>query len=606
MSSKLNLEIPEPPRVPASVRTLVDMIRTPARECPGAIALGFLDDQARSTDVTYGELYARSLAVAAWLRGHAIAPGDRVLLIYATGHDFVFSFFGTLLAGAVPVPFAPPFGLAKIAAYLPGFEAVVENSGSRCCLTTSRLALLLRGARHARSAPLDVVAFQPTECAPAPQFAEVDAAPADLAFLQYTSGSTSQPKGVMLTHRNLIANVAAFTGAVDVDSRDVLVSWLPLFHDMGLIGMLMGALYARAPLYLIAPELFIKRPALWLTSITRWGATLTCAPNFAFHYCVKHIADEALTAFNLGTLRAVLNGAEPVDLDALTGFARKFARAGLREDVILPVYGLAESSLAVSFPALGRVATETVDLDHLERHGEARGPEGAARRKTFVSVGKPIASQQIQIWDDANFPLGERWVGEIVVRGPSVMQGYYGNAPATAAALTHGWLHTGDHGYISAGNLYITGRKKDLIIRRGRNYVPQDIEAVAGSVAGVRKGRVVAFGIAGDDSETEIAIVCETRVAGAEARGELARQIKLAVARSFPFSPSDVKLVAPGAIPRTSSGKVRRQPCKASYLQGTLDRRREPAIAVALRMLKILVASATHAARKARHAHSYR
>jgi len=590
----LTSEVPARPALPRGMRTLTEMLCRLGVEIPGALAIGFVDSQMRSDDVSYGELYHQSLRVARWLHAHGVSQGDRILLIYPTGREFVMSFFGAILAGATPVPFTPPTGLAKIDTYLPGFTSVARSCRASLCLTSARLALVLRGAAQDLAVPMHVTAVDLTALPEPAGLAPIEASPADLAFLQYTSGSTSEPKGVMLTHGNLIANISAFTDALAVRPGDVVVSWLPLFHDMGLIGMLMGALYARIPLYVIAPELFIRSPELWLKAITRWGATLTCAPNFAFHYCVKQIPDTRLGDFKLDTLRAVLNGAEPVDLGAITSFETKFASAGLRKDVIVPVYGLAESALAVCFPEVGRVTTAVVDLDHLESTGEARAPEHGARRKTLVSVGRAIATQQIEIWTPSHRRMPEDRVGEIMVRGPSVMRGYYGNAADTANALTDGWLHTGDFGYLSGGQLYITGRKKDLIIRRGRNYFPQDIEAIVGSVPGVRKGRVVAFGVATSDFETEIAIVAETRLDEAAERTRLVGEIRLAVSRHFPFSPFDVKLVEPGAIPRTSSGKIRRQPCKDRYLQGTLER--DPrGLGSRLWILKALAGNARHA-----------
>jgi len=583
----------------AEVKTLIEMIRNPARETPGALAIELLDHQGVGSPMTYGELWSAAMRVAGSLTEQGLRPGERVLTIYPTGREFILSFFGTLLAGGVPVPFTPPFGLAKVETYLPSFEAIVKDATPRMCLTTSKLALVLRPSVDLLPVPMKLMAFDPATAETTKPFGEVEAQESDLAFLQYTSGSTSQPKGVMLTHGNLIANIRAFTGALGICENDVAVSWLPLFHDMGLIGMLLGSLHARIPLILLSPESFIRSPDLWMRAITQYRGTLTAAPNFAFHYCVKRIEEERLSGYDLRSVRAMLNGAEPVDVDAVKSFQAHFSRAGLREKVILPVYGLAESSLAVTFPELGEVTTETVDAELLESSGLVKAPRGGTRSKVLVSVGKPLMTQQVRIADDDNRALGERQIGEILVKGPSVMQGYYRKTKETAAALQDGWLRTGDYGFVAGGNLYITGRKKDLIIRRGRNYFPQDIEAVVNEVDGVRKGRAVAFAIEKEGSETEVVIVAETRVKGAAALEKLVGGVKVAVAKAFPFSPIDVKLVGPGTIPRTSSGKVRRQPCKDMYLRGALKTRKESVFAMSRGMIvSIVTAQMAHLARR--------
>jgi fatty-acyl-CoA synthase len=584
-------------------KTLVEMIYIPSVETPDKVAIAFVGQDENLTFLSYQQLWSSSVAVARKLKDSSVKPGDRVLLINPNNQEFIEYFFGTLIAGAVPVPYTPPFGLAKIESYIVGLEAIAKDSGAKVCLTNNRLELLLRGATLKFERPLSIMnlgsASKKSKEIPY-TLAELNINPSDLAFLQYTSGSTSQPKGVMLSHQNIMVNISAFLKALQVSTKDVSVSWLPLFHDMGLIGMLMGTLCAKATLYLIPPELFIRSPSIWLRSLSKFGGTITAAPNFAFHYCVKRISEETAKEFDLSRVRVMLNGAEPVDIEAVEKFNHHFSVSNINKKAILPVYGLAESSLAVAFPHLGHVITDEVDADLLEVEGIAQSPSAISRRRTFVSVGKPIDTQEIKIMSDDDILQEERQVGEICVKGPSVMQGYYGKPEASAENLVNGWLKTGDYGYLADGNLYITGRKKDLIIRRGRNYFPQDIEEVVDGVAGVRKGRVVAFGISKDGSDTEIVIIAETRIQNELALENVKLQIKQVIAQSFPFSPLEVRMVPPGTIPRTSSGKIRRQPCKDFYLAGTLQAPTSGGI-LALRklMLQMLYGNARHLAMKA-------
>jgi acyl-CoA synthetase (AMP-forming)/AMP-acid ligase II len=393
--------------------------------------------------------------------------------------------------------------------------------------------------------------------------------PDDLALLQYTSGSTSSPKGVALTHANIVANMGLIGDAITTPDS-VGLSWLPLYHDMGLIGAALGALYTRVPLLLMPTTLFVKEPASWLRAISAFGATITLAPNFAFQHAVRHVSlEQVADGTSLQTLATALNGAEPVDAAAVAAFEDKFAAIGLRRGTVRPVYGLAESSLAVTFSDPGELVVDDVDADELERQAIARPAAEGARVRRFVSVGRALPTQELYVVDAGDRPLPDRHVGEVIVRGPSIMRGYYRRPQESAAALAGGFLHTGDLGYLADGRLFLTGRSREVIIRYGRNYYPADIEAVAGQAGGAGRGAAVAFST-GEAGDTRIVIVVETRLRQSGDLLQLERLIREGCHAAFLFGPDEVRLVPLGAIPRTTSGKVRRNECRRLYLAAAL------------------------------------
>ncbi len=312
------------------------------------------------------------------------------------------------------------------------------------------------------------------------------------------------------------------------------------------------------------PQAFIKEPAVWLRTVSKYRATITVAPNFAFGYCVKNLSLDDLSGVSLDCLELAMNGAEPIDPDAVRDFESKFGAIGLRSGIVRPVYGLAESSLAVTFGDPGSAVHDEIDADRLERTGRAAPATNGARARTFISVGGPLPTQEVRIADEENRELPERQVGEILVRGASVMKGYFRRPEESSRVLRNGWLHTGDLGYVASGRLYVTGRLKDLIIRNGKNYYGQDIERRISGTPGLVQGSAVAFCIE-DQAATRVVIVAETRARDREALDTITRGIREACQDAFLFGPDDVRLVAPGAIPRTTSGKVRRQACKRWY-----------------------------------------
>jgi fatty-acyl-CoA synthase len=532
--------------------------------------------------ITCGELYARALSVAKELGKRGIEPGHTVAIMLPTGAEFFWTFAGTMMTGAIPVPIYPPFRADRIGEYAERQSAILANAGARMLITFQRaegVANLLRprvktlrdvvtaeNLSSSHSATLQQSEMQPIEPIRHRSRSE------DIAFLQYTSGSTGNPKGVVLTHANLLANIRSITQALKLNADDVAVSWLPLYHDMGLIGAWFVPLATGVPLVSLSPLAFLSRPVRWLEAISHHRGTLSPAPNFAYELCVRKIADEDLKDIDLSCWRAALNGAETVRMETINKFAEKFARCGFRREALLPVYGLAEASLGVSAPAMGSGAhADRIDRAVFESEKRAirTGNEGGSALE-FVSVGQPLPGMEVSIVDDAGNAVPERIEGRVHFRGPSTTAGYYKNPEATRElVLGDGWLESGDLGYVVDGELYLTGRKKDLIIKGGRNLYPHEIEAIVGRVAGVRTGCVVAFGAPDEASGTEkLVVVAEAR--DQTRAGELATEITRAVSESVGVPPDIVRIVPVHSIPKTSSGKLRRSETRRLYLESKL------------------------------------
>jgi acyl-CoA synthetase (AMP-forming)/AMP-acid ligase II len=549
---------------------LIEMIALPAERYPDMPEIHLCHHGGEPEAITWGELWRAATACAARFQAAGLRKGDRVLLILPTSRAFFENFFGCLLAGMIPVPAAPPTSLkgSKLDGYRDLINCIALNSGAAGLVGFARTTSVLDEMLHDGNSRLKILLADTPELNGG-GFEPVKPDISETALLQYTSGSTSQPKGVVLSHANIIANMKAIAQTF-VTPETVCVSWLPLYHDMGLIGTFLASLLCRTPIVIMPPQAFIKQPALWFRAIHEYRATATVAPNFAFAYTVRNIELEMVAGISLESLEVALNGAEPVNLRALEGFYQKFKPLGLRDGVVRPVYGLAESTLAVTFSGPGWHVVDEVDAERLELDGYAIPAIDGVRRLSIVSVGRPIPTQEIKIVDAHGEVLPERRTGEVLVRGPSVMSGYFNLPAETAEALRDGWLHTGDLGYVADGRLYLTGRLKDLIIRYGKNYFPQDIESHVTAIAGIINGGATAFSLDGEEGNA-VVVVAETRQRGAEAQGHLVRQICERCHDAFSFSPDEVRLVAPGAIPRTTSGKVRRRECRRMFLDAKFN-----------------------------------
>ncbi|NTU60694.1 MAG: fatty acyl-AMP ligase, partial [Deltaproteobacteria bacterium] len=477
-----------------------------------------------------------------------------------------------LLAGAVPVPAYPPVRLGRMEEYLQTLRSLAVNAGATLLVTDDLVKPVIRPVEDlgARALPF----LLPKEVAPGGRAPDVSFGPEQLALLQYTSGSTGNQKGVMLSHGNLLANLRAIGGGIDMREDDVAVSWLPLYHDMGLIGLMLGSFYWGIPLVAMSPVDFLRKPVRWLRALSEHRATLTAGPNFAYSLTARKVRDADLAGIDLSSVRVALCGAEPIYPSTIEGFSSRYAAYGLRPDAFFPAYGLAENSLAVSFSDLGAPPhVEYVDARALEEQGQAKRVAPGDGARAVVSCGKPIPTVEVAIEGDDGKPLGEGLRGEVLVRGPSVMAGYFENAEASARTLRGGWLHTGDLGFLLEGRLYISGRSKDLVIKAGRNYFAEDLEAAASRVPGVRPGGLCVF--AADDrgkGVEEVVLVAEAAEGAAQPEG-LADDLRKAVSESTGCRPDRVILVPHHTLPKTSSGKIQRFKARQWYLEGTLEAR---------------------------------
>ena len=548
--------------------TLPDILLQRATDDSDAIVYQRAD--ATQEKIGGSELLERAQRAAAALRANGVAPGDRVLLMLTAQADFVDAFCGAIWADAVPVPLFPPIFSQRPEDFIANFGMIAADSGAQVLVASDDLTGMVdsfanRPVGGFRILPRSSWNGSGERLEEAPTRGSTD-----LALLQYTSGSTGMPKGVALSHENVLANMHAIGRAVELNEDDISVSWLPLYHDMGLIGLL-TSLCRGGRMVVLSPLDFAKDPVSWLRAISDHEGTLSPAPNFAYRRCLG-LTDEDIAGLDLSTWRVAFNGAEPVDPDTVLKFATRFAPHGFRSSALYPVYGLAEHTLAVSFPALGQEPhVDTVDRNILATSEIAESvPTDHADAVSFVSVGTPLQGVSVEIRDKQGALLPDGHVGEVSVKSASVMTGYFENAAATADVLSDGWLKTGDLGYFKDGMLYITGRIKDVVIRAGRNYYPEDIESAAIGVNGVRAGRAAAFSISADTGEEHVVVLAESEVSEEKQRAELIRHIATAVAARVGFRPERVELYAQGTLPITSSGKVRRRVARARFLNGDL------------------------------------
>jgi fatty-acyl-CoA synthase len=515
------------------------------------------------------------------LQALGLRKGDRVALILPQNDDFVLCFLGAIRAGVIPVPIYPPMALGQLQSYLDNTRHIVAKSGARVLVTTAKIKRLLGTVQAACPALEQVVAIEGIRESSEPLRAEKMGLD-DIALLQFTSGSTSRPKGVTLTHANLAANVQCIMGdGLRVTPEDVGVSWLPLYHDMGLIGFVLAPLYHRVPIVLLPALLFLKRPISWFQAIARHGGTIAYAPNFAYALCVKRIRALELDGLNLSRWRIAGCGAEPIRPETLEAFAASFAPIGFKREALLPSYGMAESTLAVAFSELGRgMHTIGVDGPLLWQTGEAKiVPEDDERAVRLVSCGREFPGHEIRVFDpddsSSERPLPERAVGELRITGPSVMRGYWEDAEHTRDSFAGLLLRTGDLGFLHEGRVFICGRSKEVVIVNGRNYYPQDMEWEASKVKGVRKGNVVAFG-ARDPSGVErdrerVVLAFEVQEPERLAQSSsLVGGVRKAVQEGMGLTLDDVLALPAGALPKTSSGKLQRARTRELYETGEL------------------------------------
>lgn len=555
------------------------------------------DDSDEPRPIGYGELGRQARQVAGALRARGVAPGQSVALMLPTGLDYLASFFGVLYAGAVPVPVYPPMRASQLEEHLRRHGRLLANAQAVAMVTVPRVGALARLLRAEAPELRDIVTASDLAGAGDAEPAAARA-PDDLALLQYTSGSTGEPKGVMLSHAQLLANIRAMAERIRADSTDVFVSWLPLYHDMGLIAAWLGSLYYGMPLVLMSPLDFLTRPLNWLERIHRHGGSISGAPNFGYELCLRAAQGGDLQHLDLSRWRIAFSGAEPVSPLTLERFAEHFAPQGLQREALCPVYGLAEAGVGLAVPPPGRgPRLEGVDRDRLLSRGLAepcsREADGAV---TMVGCGLPLPGYEIRVVDTEDRELPERREGRVQFSGPSATDGYFRNPEATRA-LRHGdWLDTGDRGYLADGELFISGREKDVIVRGGRNIYPYELEEAVGGIEGVRRGCVAAFGSTEPDSGTELlVVVAETRTQDPAARQRLEEQIRERAVDVTGIPADRVALVAPHSVLKTSSGKIRRGATRTLYETGRLGM---PRAAVWRQLLRLAAATAWERARR--------
>ena len=521
---------PEPDAVPADAETLIDALVWHAAEHPEREHVRLVDESESETVVTYGALLEGARRVASGLVRNRLTPGRAVAIMLPTGVDYLRCFLGIQLAGGVPLPIYPPARLAQLEDHLRRHERILDNAGAEWLITfdEARRVSRLLAARSDGSCRVATVG-ELTEAGESGREPELlPPGPDDIAFLQYTSGSTGQPKGVVLTHRNVLASLRSMAEALSATPRDVFVSWLPLYHDLGLIAAWLGSVVYGFPLVLMSPLTFLARPARWLRAIHRHRGTLSGGPNFGFDLCTRRIADDEIEGLDLSSWRMAFNGAEPVLIDTLTTFAERFAPFGLDPRALAPVYGLAEATLGVAFTPVGRgPLVERVARDALERErrAEPAGPDDETALRC-ISSGVPIPGFEVRTVDDGGRETPERVEGRLQFRGPSTTSGYYRDPAATAGLFDGDWLESGDLAYVAGGEVFITGRVKDVVIRAGRNLYPYDFEQAAGDLEGVRRGCVALFsahapaGTAAAGTERLVA-VAETRESDSARQAEI-------------------------------------------------------------------------------------
>jgi 1-acyl-sn-glycerol-3-phosphate acyltransferase len=572
------LTVGEVKDTPAGAQTLVDVLHWHVQHHPERPLIEIYQDSGHGEVITYQRLACMANKVAWCLLDTGIDKGAKVTLMLPTGCDYFFSFMGVLIAGAVPVPIYPPMRLSQIESYIRRHQVILKNCRAEIMITTAeiqRYSVLLKSLVPSLKQILcaeDIERFPDRPLTLTPD-AE------DIAFIQYTSGSTAAPKGVLLSHQNLLANIRAMGKVSQVSPDDIFVSWLPLYHDMGLIGAWLSTFYFSARLVVMSPLEFLARPQRWLWAIHRHRATISAAPNFAYDLCIYKIDEAELAGLDLSSWRIACNGAEPVIPDTVRTFCQRFAQYGFNASAYWPVYGLAESAVGLAFPKLAQgPVIERIQREPFTAKGQAiKADIHDPQALQFVCCGQALPGHEMRIVDDMDLELPDRRQGHLQFKGPSATRGYL-DAPQKTRELFHGqWLDSGDLAYMDQGQLFLTGRSKDIIIRAGRNIYPHEIEEAVGQLTGVRRGRIVAFGYTDTQTGQErLVVLVETRETDDRVRQQLQQDIMAACADIVDLPPDEVLLAPPNTVLKTSSGKLRRSACRALYLQGKIGRKPPP------------------------------
>ena len=555
------VEEPGAQEIPTLAKTLVEVLDWHVQAHPERLHVQFHEDDGEGEALSYRRLLEGAEALAGGLQHRGLQSGQAVTIMLPTGRDYLYAFFGTLLAGGVPVPLYPPTRPAQLEDHLRRQAGILANCRSPLLITLAEARPLARLVK-AQVETLRLIVTADELATAGESYLRPTLEADDTAFLQYTSGSTGNPKGVILSHANLLANIRADGEAIRAAPADVFVSWLPLYHDMGLIGAWLGSLYFGVRLVLMSPLAFLSRPQRWLWAMHRHGGTLSASPNFGYELCLNKIDDVDIEGLDLRGWRIAFNGAEAVVPATVEGFCRRFGAYGFHRESLFPVYGLAESAVGLAFPPLGRgPRIDRVQREPLSRLGQALpADESDPSALAFVACGQPLPGHRIRVVDASGRELPERHQGQLQFRGPSTTSGYYRNPEASRALFDGDWLNSGDLAYLSGGEVHITGRIKEVILRAGRNIYPHELETAVGVLPGIRAGRVAALGNPDPRTGTEsLVIVAETRERETQTRERLRREIDRITADLLGAPAETVVLAPPGSILKTSSGKLRRQ-----------------------------------------------
>ncbi|TCT21518.1 1-acylglycerol-3-phosphate O-acyltransferase [Thiobaca trueperi] len=558
--------------IPTSARTLLDVLTWHHAQHGERVHIVYYDGEDRAQPITYAGLAEGASRVAARLRRAGLTEGATVAVMLPTGPDYFFSFFGILAAGGIPVPIYPPARPQQIEDHLRRHARILDNAGVTCLITVPEARTVAHILRLQVTSLREILTLENLDGeSPATVWAHPE--PDDIAFLQYTSGSTGDPKGVVLSHADLLANIRAMGEAIAIGPDDVFVSWLPLYHDMGLIGAWLGSLYFAVPLVSMSPLSFLARPRRWLQAIHDHHGTLSAAPNFAYELCLTRISEAQRDGLDLSGWRCAFNGAEPVSPLTLRRFAEHFAPCGLRPEALAPVYGLAEAAVGLAFPPLNRGSRiDCIDRVRFADSGYALPvPGDDPEALEVVACGSPLPGYRVRIVDGEGRTLPERHEGLLQFQGPSATRGYYRNPEATARLIRDGWHETGDRAYLAGGDIHLTGRVKDLIIRGGRNLYPYEVEQALGELPGIRNGCVVAFAATDPKQGSErLVIVAESKEQDPARRAALMQQARERATDILGLPPDEIVLAPPRSVLKTSSGKLRRGDTRTLYLAGRL------------------------------------
>ncbi len=522
---------------------------------------------------SFAELEAEAMRRGRWLLAQGLRKGDHVAFIVPGPMEFVLTFLGATACGLIPVPLYPPLGFGKLDAFIRDTARTLNLARVKALVTQKKVAPILWSLVGKVDTLDDLLLTEKFVGEPPANTPEPEAVhPDDTCFLQFTSGSTAAPKGVIVTHRSLGANGhAIMQHGVEVDvNNDVALSWLPLYHDMGLIGFVISPLTSGLETVFMPTMSFIVRPSRGMGAMSQYKGTITCAPNFAYGLAVKRTRADKIEGMELSHVRLLGAGAEPNNPATLQAFLDHFAPAGLKPEAMMPVYGMAEATLAMTFSYLDEpFRIDRICADTYADDGLAVPINGDTTRSAleFVSCGYVFPEHGIRVVDDEGNTMPDRTTGEIVFSGPSVAAGYLDNPGATGEVFREDGLRTGDLGYVADGELYVTGRKKDLIILNGRNYDPQSIEWTVAEIDGIRQGNVIAFSRPGNNTE-ELVVVAETKQK--TDLEELIGKVRGVVRHEFAMNPADIVLTGPGTLPKTTSGKLQRRKARQHYIDGTL------------------------------------